>query len=265
LITVRPRENPLITTVSKKIPFDRDSTTLYASKPINLIFAHIATEYHLVFRQVNTTLLPDIAIVIKSSERCSPIHKLLDQRAAAFLLLRRAKFYHIPCQERPKLTCFYDSEAFMCLCNEERHANCFLFPFAKKSICQWRAHCENGGQSIQDLPTCPMSTMCVCPECYYGGKCQFTTKGFGLPLDVILAYQIRRHSRIVDQPATVKVSIAMATLILIIGLINSVVSTITFQSQNLRKVGCGIYLLASSIISLLYTTVFTLRFWLLIF
>jgi hypothetical protein len=48
-------------------------------------------------------------------------------------------------------------------------------------------------------------------------------------------------------------------------LINSVVSTITFQSQNLRKVGCGIYLLASSIISLLCTTVFTLRFWLLIF
>jgi len=89
-------------------------------------------------------------------------------------------------------------------------------------------------------------------------------EGFGPSLDVILKYQIRSHVRIVDQPAAVKMGIALTTLFLLIGLINGVLSTITFRSRNLPDIGCRVYLLASSIISLICTVVFTLRFWLLL-
>jgi len=45
------------------------------------------------------------------------------------------------------------------------------------------------------------------------------------------------------------------------GLINSVLSLLTFKSKELRKVGCGMYLLASSITSLITISIFTVKFW----
>jgi hypothetical protein len=45
------------------------------------------------------------------------------------------------------------------------------------------------------------------------------------------------------------------------GLINSILSFLTFKSKDLRKVGCGMYLLASSITSLLTICMFTIKFW----
>ena len=49
-----------------------------------------------------------------------------------------------------------------------------------------------------------------------------------------------------------------------VGLINSILSFMTFQSSDSRKVGRGMYLLASSISSLLTITIFTIKFWFLI-
>ena len=45
------------------------------------------------------------------------------------------------------------------------------------------------------------------------------------------------------------------------GLINGILSCITFQNKELRKVGCGMYLLASSITSLITISMFTVKFW----
>jgi hypothetical protein len=45
------------------------------------------------------------------------------------------------------------------------------------------------------------------------------------------------------------------------GLINSVLSFLTFRSQDLQKIGCGMYLLASSITSLVTVSMFTFKFW----
>jgi hypothetical protein len=52
---------------------------------------------------------------------------------------------------------------------------------------------------------------------------------------------------------------------IITGLINGILSTITFQNKKLREVGCGVYLLGSSITTLLTTIMFAFKFWLLIF
>jgi hypothetical protein len=53
-------------------------------------------------------------------------------------------------------------------------------------------------------------------------------------------------------------------LMFVSGLTNSVLSFLTFQSKDSRKVGCGIYLLASSITSLLTVFMLIFKFWFLI-
>jgi hypothetical protein len=50
----------------------------------------------------------------------------------------------------------------------------------------------------------------------------------------------------------------------IAALINSILSMMTFATKESRAVGCGLYLLASSITSLLTMIIFTLKFWFLL-
>ncbi len=51
-VTVQNNEDPIITILSKKIPFDQDKTTLFAPLPFNLIFARIHNEYYLVYHEI---------------------------------------------------------------------------------------------------------------------------------------------------------------------------------------------------------------------
>jgi hypothetical protein len=102
--------------IAKKIRFDQKTITLFISLLFNLIFARIHGEYYLIFQQVNATYLPHLIIEIKSSQRCRPI----DKHTISFPLLRRTKYYHLVCEEHLQLTCSYDEEAFMCLCNQDR-------------------------------------------------------------------------------------------------------------------------------------------------
>jgi hypothetical protein len=59
-------------------------------------------------------------------------------------------------------------------------------------------------------------------------------------------------------------SAALTMIMFVAGLVNSILSLLTFCSKDLRKVGCGIYLLASSITSLLTISMFTVKFWFLL-
>jgi hypothetical protein len=62
----------------------------------------------------------------------------------------------------------------------------------------------------------------------------------------------------------VKVSAAFTTIILVVGSINNALSFLTFQNREARRVGCGIYLLASSVTSLLTLFMLTIKFWFLV-
>ncbi|UJR19055.1 hypothetical protein I4U23_022186 [Adineta vaga] len=213
-ITVQTTNHPLITTISKKIRFDEYSTTLYISIPFNLIFIQIHNDYYLAFLQRNNSFfLQEISLEMKLFQYCPIIDNLLDKQTFEYHILRRAKFYHNICRDNSHLSCFYDPEAFMCLCNNDNFTNCFSFDFTKTSICKRRTTCENGGQCLQNRANCPQLTMCICNDCYYGGKCQFTTKGFGLSLNVILGYHIHSHLSIVQQSFPVKITIIIIIII----------------------------------------------------
>ncbi|CAF1016920.1 unnamed protein product [Adineta steineri] len=98
-------------------------------------------------------------------------------------------------------------------------------------------------------------------KCIIGGSCNVQTKGIGITIDDILRYEINRNVILKQQPLLVKMSVALTMIIFFMGLISSILSLLTFQNANLRKVGCGIYLLASSITSLLTISMFTINFW----
>ncbi|CAF1137083.1 unnamed protein product [Adineta steineri] len=98
-------------------------------------------------------------------------------------------------------------------------------------------------------------------KCVIGGPCNSQVKGIGLTLDDILRYEINSTMTLYNQPLTVKISVALTMIMFVLGLINGILSIFTFQNESLRKVGCGIYLLASSITSLLTISMFTIKSW----
>jgi uncharacterized membrane protein (DUF485 family) len=80
-------------------------------------------------------------------------------------------------------------------------------------------------------------------------------------LDDILRDEIRPNTTLNNQTFSVKMSAALTMIMFIAGLINSILSLLTFRNKQLRVVGCGIYLFASSITSLLTICMFTVKFW----
>ena len=95
--------------------------------------------------------------------------------------------------------------------------------------------------------------------CFYGNRCQFSTAKAGLSLDVILGYHIQVRVPFSQQPSILFIGIAVATLLVGIGLVDALLSIRTFQAPIIRRTACGRYLLASSITSLLVIIAFALK------
>jgi hypothetical protein len=248
----------------KKIPVDRVSITVYWSSDFHLLFGEYQGNMYLLILQ--TKYRPSISynVTIEPSQRCPPIRELLNNTIISFPVLRRVKYYHIPCQKRLELSCFHDEDQFMCLCTHDRRANCFSFDYHMRYNCSYISYCENGGQCFQNSVTCPSAAICACPSCYFGTRCHLSTKGFGLPLDVILGYQIWPNIAFTKQPLTLRMSLLVTVIMLVLGIMNGILSIPTFQRKKLREFGCGVYLYIASIISLLTMITFTLKFVLLV-
>ncbi|CAF1047754.1 unnamed protein product [Rotaria sordida] len=246
-IQVIDNASPERATTFKTIPIHQNSIIIYWSRPFHLVFVELFNKnYYLVV--IQRTFYPSTTIIrkINSSDRCEHINELFNETIIKLHLLRRIKYYHIPCQRHsPKLSCFYD-DIHLCLCNNHgshRVANCFEFDHHMKSDCLGRSGCENGAQCFQDSSTCAQTSICVCPACFYGVRCQFSTSGFGLSLDAILGYHILPHHSILHQPYPVQISAALTVIMVITGLINGVLTLITFRSKKLREAGCGMPLI----------------------
>jgi hypothetical protein len=101
----------------------------------------------------------------------------------------------------------------------------------------------------------------MCDKCYYGSKCQLDTKGFSLSLDAIFGYYIKPSVSFFKQSKSVKITATITILMFIAGFISGSLSILTFKRKGSVVVGCGIYLLTASIISLLSISIFTIKYW----
>ncbi|CAF1467884.1 unnamed protein product [Adineta ricciae] len=251
-------------TMFHKIPYDQTLITIYISIEFHLIFAQINTNYYLLVLQHIYQSSINISTQISPSQYCPQIDELLNKTIVNYPKINRIKYYHLICRQYSHLMCFHDNDLFMCLCTKEKYANCFHFNFTMNYNCLGQNDCLNDGQCFQNHPHCPTKTMCVCPDCFYGDKCQLTTRHFGLSLDAILGYHIHSHLSITQQTMPVQISLILATLIFIIGIITGFLSNLTFHSEATRIIGCGFYLFISSITSMMIIIFSYIKLWFLI-
>ena len=256
-------EDPERTTTFVNVPIiERHEIVFYWSQPFHLVFIQIDRDYYLFRLQTSFYRSEIIRKQVVSRDRCLRLDELFNSTFVQWDLLRRIKAYHLPCRSRADLSCFYD-EVHLCICynyQQKRLANCFRFDHEMSFNCSGESECENDGQCHQDSLTCAKRSRCICPPCFYGKRCQFNTNGFGLSIDAILGYYILPTKNFQSQPLIIKISFCLTILFLVIGLTNSFLSLITFQRRIVREVGCGLYLLGSSIATLLVIIVFTLKF-----
>jgi hypothetical protein len=245
---------------AKKLTMFQRTVSLLLLDTFQMAFVKTDGTYYLAV--LGHKELENISTSIDADQRCPSITELSSKEFLAWPEIRRVKYYHVVCQTHLNLMCFVD-EPYMCLCNLEHHANCFKFDSAPPK-CRDNFHCQHGAECLQDDVLCPAVIMCNCTDCFFGERCQFYAKGIGLTLDDILRYEIRPNVTIYAQTNIVKWSSALTMVMFVAGLIDSVLGILTFRTKPSREVGCGLYLMASSITSLLTMSIFTIKFWFLI-
>jgi len=255
-------------TTYRSIPFRQDSITVYWSEPFHLVFIELShKKYYLTHMQNNYTRSAKIDRTIVSSGRCPNISELFNKTFLQWPLIRRIKYYHLPCQNYSlNLSCFHD-QTYLCLCydfHQQRTANCFPFDHQMEFDCSGQNECQHGARCLQNKVDCPTKSLCICPSCYYGQLCQFHTNGFHSSLDGILGYHILPNVRFINQSSIVKTSFAVTIIFIIMGLIDVIFSLSTFKNETVRQYACGLYLLFSSITTLLTITLFGLKYFVLL-
>jgi hypothetical protein len=95
--------------------------------------------------------------------------------------------------------------------------------------------------------------------CITGDQCNYKT--ISLTLDDILQEELKLNATLNHQSFSIKISAALTIIMFVGGSINSVFSFITFKAEDAQVVGCGMYLLASAITSVLTISMFVVKFW----
>ncbi|UJR12620.1 hypothetical protein I4U23_016795 [Adineta vaga] len=189
--------------IFKKIGFVQYSLVVYVTEPFNIAFAEMSDQYYLIVLMEKSIVSSNISTEIIPSHRCRSIIELFNETFANQHLLKNIKFYHSPCKKHLDLVCFYDKVHF-CLCNRDRQANCFEFDHNMNYTCGEYNICENKGYCFQDDPKCPTPSICGCRQCSFGRRCQFSTTGATLSLDIILGYHIQPRTGISQQSIIIK-------------------------------------------------------------
>ena len=251
-------------TVFKMISIDRSPALINIPRSFHIAFVEfVPRKYYLIVVKDVNDRSKSTETTLRASNHCPNITQIFGDTFLQDHVIRRIKSYHRPCQEHlPPLSCFYDKD-FLCFCADfygQRQANCFEFNHDLKRNCRGRSQCQHGAECLQDDVNCPGTSICICPRCFYGSLCQFSSSGFGVSLDAILGQHIRPHVSIQHQPIIVQVSLTLTILIIVIGLLDGVLSLITFINKESRKTGCGFYLLGSSITTLLISSIFCMKF-----
>ncbi|CAF1186229.1 unnamed protein product [Didymodactylos carnosus] len=173
----------------------------------------------------------------------------INEKSSAFFtyLIRR-----LICMPRQRTRCFFD-ERYMCLCTNEAYFDCFRFNHSE-SNCTHLGYCLNGGYRLESMDKNQFA--CVCPKCYYGNLCQFTTSDFSICIDALFDNNIGSNEKLLKQSYSI---LLVIIIIIVLGFISNILSVITFCQPGTREVGCGLYLLALSIVSLLGLLLFAFR------
>ena len=244
----------------QSIPLYQNEIIIRWSQPFHIVFVELSNKtYYLIDIQKDYNRSRVINKVITSSDRCGHMSEYLNETIVNYPSIRRIKYYHLPCQNAS--SCFYDRD-FFCLCSDygsERIANCFEFNPTFAHNCFKLSNCQNGGQCLQDDVHCPQTSRCICRECYYGSLCQFQSSLFDLSLDSIIGSHIQPNRSLNNQPLIIKITLILIIILVSVGFINGILSFFAFRSKETRQVGCGYYLLGSTVTTLLTSLILAVK------
>ncbi|CAF0818066.1 unnamed protein product [Adineta steineri] len=258
-ITAHAHRSESRVTIFRKIPVDQTSVSVYISSIFHLIFVEFYDTLYFAHAQYVVKSDEIIKTIIEPSHQCLSIDELLDKNITKFHRIRRIKRYPLICQQYVHLSCFYD-DTYICFCYNNNTPNCFIFDRNSTYNCQGYNYCQNDGKCFQNDIDCPTSSMCACENCYYGSRCQLSSKGFGLSLDLILGPHIYPN----NYSLALQTSIIIVLFLTILGLVNAILSFLTFRSKKSRQSSSALYLLTSSFTSALIILFFSFKFWFLI-
>jgi len=259
---IEVRENKSIRNGSRfqSIPLYQNEITIRWPHTFHIVFTQLFSNvYYLIHVDKVYNRSKVIRKLLTASDRCGHISEYVNDTIVKYHLIRRIKYYHLFCQKQ--VSCFYDQDYF-CLCNDfgsHRVANCFHFNSSHEHNCAKLSNCQHDGQCFQDDLHCPQTSRCVCRECSYGSICQFRSSLFDISLDGIIGPYIQPNVSFSKQSPIVITTLILIILMVIIGFINGVLCLLTFRSKDTRKVGCGYYLLGSTITTLLTSTMLILK------
>lgn len=148
-ITVMQDSQPYRTTFIKKNICDQKSISFLMEHPIHLVFTEFFNRYYLNLIQLINTPITQLSINVSLSHRCASIDELFNSSIVSLPVLRRIKYYHIPCQEQVQLSCFVD-EIHMCLCDQNRYTNCFNFDHNVTYDCKNANNCQRMVRCLDD-------------------------------------------------------------------------------------------------------------------
>ncbi|UJR19711.1 hypothetical protein I4U23_022845 [Adineta vaga] len=156
--------------------------------------------------------------------------------------------YHKLCRSNSRLVCFHDSY-YLCVCTaDSNRAECFTFPSDSCS------KCLSNGRCIEDVTVSSWKTpsfLCLCPRCYYGHVCEFSTLAFSFTLDSLITKD-RFEMRFIY--------LFIVFMNFLLGLLNNVPCFSTFKRSNVRQFGTGNYLYIISILSQFSLSLLLLKF-----
>jgi hypothetical protein len=138
----------------------------------------------------------------------------------------------------------------MCVCRKDNYSHCFNFQ-SKLLTCDsdW---CNHRGICVKNHQRCPTYSRCICKECFYGPFCQFSSAAYILSLSDIIGSHIDITDRsFFKQSKVTQTAVILISSVVILGIILNALSISTFIQRETHLVGCGLYLLTSSIIGLM--------------
>lgn len=256
--TLSNESDPISTTMLRKLTLFQSTVTFKISIVFHLVIIQINNKYYLAALQHPAKL--NILTSINPKQECLPSESLFDSTVLKKQKYERIVYYYELCGKLRNLNCFID-DTFLCLCTNDHHANCLKFTRYQNFQCPVKNYCQNQAHCLQDHPSCPSTKTCLCPECFFGNQCQFYAKGLGSTLDEILGYEFNDKLALWQQSYTINTAASITMNIFFIGTISSILSLVTFSRKKTQEVGCGIYILASSITSLLIMILFMIKFW----
>ena len=105
------------------------------------------------------------------------------------------------------------------------------------SLCLSNGYCLKGELNQKS------DFLCLCPRCYHGRMCQYSTELMSITLDLLIVKGIQNNYQ-----TSTGIYISAVLLIFLFGLFNNLSSFLTFLRPKTRKVGVGTYLLIIPIV-----------------